>query len=138
MGDEESNDNNGCNNSEKGNGQFADKSINMVLAQTDMHGPDTVDPFKDGYGNIICGSFLTVFSNELNIKIIEHVPDINFDMYGAMIEQVISRYSLKAGDALVIEVKFKFERAQVEGYVILILGIEEMKAIMGALEGVKA
>jgi len=85
-------------------------------------------------GNIICGSFLTVFSNTLKIKIIEHIPELSFDMFGAVVDQIIVQFAQKAQEALVIEVKFIFAHANIKGYVVLVFGIEEMKAIMEALE----
>jgi len=84
-------------------------------------------------GNIICGSFLTVFSNTLKIKIVENVPSLSFDMFGAVVDVIIAEFAQKAEDALVIEVKFVFEHANIKGYVVLIFGLEEMKAIMDAL-----
>lgn len=85
-------------------------------------------------GNIICGSFLTVFSNTLKVKIVEHVPSFSFDMFGAVVDVIIAEFAQKAEDALVIEVKFVFEHANIKGYVVLIFGLEEMKVIMKALE----
>lgn len=87
-------------------------------------------------GNIICGSFLAVFSNTLKIRVIEHVPSLSFDMFGAVVDQIIAQFALKeAGDALVLEVKFVFENTPVKGYVVLMFGLEEMKAIIDALGG---
>ncbi|ODS34520.1 MAG: CheY-P phosphatase CheC [Candidatus Scalindua rubra] len=88
-------------------------------------------------GNIVCGSFLTVLSNTLNIRVIEHVPSFSFDMFGAVADQIITQFALKAGEALVIEVKFVFEKTHVGGYVVLMFGLEEMNAIVDALGGVK-
>lgn len=85
-------------------------------------------------GNIICGSFLTVFSNVLKIKIIEHVPQFSFDMFGAVVDVIIAEFAQRAEEALVIEVRFVFEHAKIRGYVVLIFGLEEMKAIVKALE----
>lgn len=84
-------------------------------------------------GNIICGSFLTVFSNTLKIKIVENVPSLSFDMFGAVVDVIIAEFAQKAQESLVIEVKFVFEHANIKGYVVLIFGLEEMKAIMKAL-----
>ena len=84
-------------------------------------------------GNIICGSFLTVFSNTLKIKIVENVPSLSLDMFGAVVDVIIAEFARKAKDALVLEVKFVFEHTNIKGYVVLIFGLEEMKAIMDAL-----
>jgi len=86
-------------------------------------------------GNIICGSFLTVFSNTLKIKIVEHVPEFSFDMFGAVVDQIIAEFAKKADEAMVIEVKFNFEHANIKGYVVLIFGIDQMKTILDALGG---
>lgn len=85
-------------------------------------------------GNIICGSFLTVFSNTLKVKIIEHVPEFSFDMFGAVVDVIIAKFVQRAEDALVIKVKFIFEHAKIKGYVVLIFGLEQMQAIIKALE----
>lgn len=85
-------------------------------------------------GNIICGSFLTVFSNTLKVKIIEHVPEFSFDMFGAVVDVIIANFAQRAEDALVIEVKFVFEHAKIKGYVVLVFGLEQMKAIIKVLE----
>jgi len=87
-------------------------------------------------GNVICGSFLTVLSNTLKIKIVEHVPSLSFDMFGAVVDQIITQFADKTEDALVIEVKFVFEKTPVRGYVVMMFGLEEMKAIIEALGGI--
>ena len=84
-------------------------------------------------GNIICGSFLTVFSNTLKVKIIEHVPEFSFDMFGAVVDVIITELAQGAEDALVIEVKFVFEYAKIKGDVIFVFGLEYMHAIIKAL-----
>lgn len=84
-------------------------------------------------GNIICGCFLSVLSNALKIKVIENVPSFSFDMFGAVVDQIIAQFALNAGDVLVIEVKFVFEKAPVKSYVALVFGLEEMHAIVDTL-----
>ncbi len=85
-------------------------------------------------GNIICGNLLTVFANTLQVKIIEHVPSFSFDMLGAVVDVVTAEFAQKTKSELVIEVKFIFKHAKIDGYVVLIFGFEEMQAIMKALE----
>lgn len=87
-------------------------------------------------GNIVCGSFITVLSNTLKIKIIEHIPSFSFDMFGAVTDKIITQFALEEREALVIEVKFVFERIPVRGYLVLMFGLEEMKAIVDALGGI--
>jgi len=87
-------------------------------------------------GNILCGSFLTVLSNTLKIKIIENLPDLSFDMFGAVAGGTVAQMSQQAKNALVINVTFKFEHSVVAGHVLLVFGIEEMNAIIKAIEKV--
>jgi len=85
-------------------------------------------------GNILCGSLLTVLSNTLKIKIIENVPEFSFDMFGAVIDQIIAQFVQKSEDALLVEVRFDFEHVKVKGHLLLIFGVEEMKIIIETLE----
>lgn len=85
-------------------------------------------------GNILCGSFMTVFSNKLKIKIIEHISEFSFDMFGAVVDQILAEFALKTDDALVIEIKFSFEERTLKGYVVLLFGLDKMKVITDALE----
>jgi chemotaxis protein CheC len=85
-------------------------------------------------GNIICGSFLTIFSNTLKIKLVEHVPEFSFDMFGAVVDVIGNQFAQKMEDELLIEVKFVFKHAKITGHVALVFGIAEMKAILDALE----
>lgn len=84
-------------------------------------------------GNIICGSFLTVFANTLKVKIIEHVPEFSLDMFGAVVDVIIAEFAQRAEEALAIEINFVFEKANIKGDLVLIFGLEEMKAIIKAL-----
>lgn len=87
-------------------------------------------------GNIVCGSFLTVFSNTLKAKLIGDVPSLSLDMFGAVVDVIVTGFAKKVEDVLVIEVRFVFEKADIKGYIALIFELEQMKAIMKALEGV--
>ena len=53
-------------------------------------------------GNIVCGSYLTVFSNALQVKIIGKTPNFSFDMFGAIVSQIIAEFVQKSNEALVI------------------------------------
>jgi chemotaxis protein CheC len=85
-------------------------------------------------GNIICGSLLTVFSNTLKIKIIENIPEFSFDMFGAVVDQVIAQFVQKAEDVLLLELKFGFEHIKIKGHVLLVFGAEEMKVIIESMK----
>ena len=82
-------------------------------------------------GNIISGNYFTVLSNQLDIKIIEHVPCFSFDMFGAIINQIITKFAREAEKALIIEIEFVFKPLTLKGYFLLLFRIEELKAVLG-------
>ncbi|MBU0571412.1 MAG: chemotaxis protein CheC [Candidatus Omnitrophica bacterium] len=77
-------------------------------------------------GNIICGNFMTIFSNTLKVKIVENLPQFTFDMFGAVVEQIIAQFAERSERALIIEVRFSFGETSTPGNIILIFGIEEI------------
>ncbi len=85
-------------------------------------------------GNIISGNYFTVLSNMLQVKIIGDIPRFSFDMFGAVISQVITEFSQKAEKALVIELKFIFDLTTLSGHFLLMLDRAEIKAILRSLD----
>lgn len=89
-------------------------------------------------GNIISGNYLTVLANMLQIKIIEHIPNFSFDMFGAIVSQIITEFAQKTENALVIEIEFTFKPETFKGYFLLLFEVEQFKAILGSMgEGIK-
>lgn len=85
-------------------------------------------------GNIIAGAYLTVVSNTVGAKLIEHVPAFAYDMFGAVSSQVVSKFAEDADDAFVVEVEFSFPPQRMKGFFLLILKREDSKAILGPLQ----
>jgi len=86
-------------------------------------------------GNIVLGSLLTVFSNSLKMKMIEHLPEFSHDMFGALVDQIITQFIQKAEEVLTIELLFHFKRTtNIKGYVFLIFGTEEIKVLIKKME----
>lgn len=81
-------------------------------------------------GNILCGSFLTVLSNTLKVKIVENIPSLEIDMYGAIVEHLVIQFSHKPEEVLLIEVKLVLSKTDLLGYVVIIFAFEEMKALI--------
>ena len=86
-------------------------------------------------GNIISGKYLTVLSNTLQIKIVEHIPNFSLDMFGAIIDQIITEFARKTENALVIEIEFTFKPETFKGYFLLLFEIEQFKAMLGSIVG---
>jgi len=87
-------------------------------------------------GNIISGNYLTILSNVLQIKIIEHIPNFSFDMFGAIVSQIITAFAQNTEKALVIEIEFTFKPETFKGYFLLLFELEQFKAMLGSLVGV--
>ena len=95
-------------------------------------------------GNIISGNYFTILSNKLQVDIIEHIPNFSFDMFGAIISQIIVKFAQKAENVLVIEMEFNFKALTLRGYFLILLRVEDLlqqqkkqkkiKEILGFLE----
>ena len=85
-------------------------------------------------GNIVSGNYLAVFSNMLQVKTIEHVPSLSFDMFGAIVSQIITNFAQKAEKALVIEIEFIFKPVALKGYFLLLFELEQIDVVLGSLE----
>ena len=85
-------------------------------------------------GNIVCGSYLTVFSNALQVKTIGQVPNFSFDMFGAIVSQIITAFAQKSEKALVVEIEIIFELKALKGYFLLLLELPQFNAILRSLD----
>lgn len=85
-------------------------------------------------GNIICGNYVAVMANMLGVRMIEHPPGFSFDMCGAITSQVVAQCAQKAEKALVVEIEFDIAPAILDGYLLLIFGMDQINAIVGSLE----
>ncbi len=85
-------------------------------------------------GNIISGSYFTVLANTLHVKITEHIPIFSFDMFGAILGQIVSKFAQEEERVIIIEVEFYFKPKTFRGYFLLLLEMEKLEAIMGPLE----
>jgi len=82
-------------------------------------------------GNILSGNYLAVLSNMMKIKIIEHIPSFSFDMFGAIISQIITKFAQKVEEALVVEIEFIFKPTILKGYLLMLFEIEKIKKTLG-------
>jgi chemotaxis protein CheC len=85
--------------------------------------------------NIVSANYYGLFENILEVKIILNLPNFSFDMFGAMIEQVIAKSAKEGDQALISQLEFVFPPTTLKGYFVnAIFGVEKVKAIMGSLE----
>ena len=85
-------------------------------------------------GNIVAGAYLTVLSNAVGTELIEHVPDFAYDMFGAVVSQIVTKFAEQADHVLVVEVEFRLPPARLNGYFLLIFNKADSDAIFGAME----
>ena len=85
-------------------------------------------------GNIIAGAYLTVVSNTVGAKLVEHVPDFAHGMFGAIMSQVAAGFAREANDAFVVAVELQFAPARLNGYFLLVFDKADSDAIFGAME----
>ena len=109
---------------------LSDLLIKRELGSTRMFTELDESALKE-VGNIITANYLTVLSNTLEVKIIEHMPHFSFDMFGAIITQIITKFVQDHGEMLVIEMEFSFLSKVVKGYFILLFSLEKFNAVAG-------
>lgn len=84
-------------------------------------------------GNILSGNYLAVLSNMMKIKIIEHIPSFSFDMFGAIISQIITKFAQKVEEAFVVEIEFIFKPTILKGYFLMLFELEKIKNTLGLM-----
>ena len=86
-------------------------------------------------GNIVTGAYLTVVSNAVRAKLIEHVPDHSRDMFGAIMSQVTTRFAREAEDVFVVEMEFVLSPKRLKAYFLLLFNKVDSKMVFAAMKG---
>ena len=81
-------------------------------------------------GNIISGCYLSTLSNTYKIKLIEHIPQFSFDMFGAILSQIISKFAKKADEALFIEIRYNIHPVKIAAYYLLLFDSSDIQLIL--------
>jgi chemotaxis protein CheC len=85
-------------------------------------------------GNIVTGAYLTVLSNRVGAKLIEHVPQVACDMFGSILSQVVGQCSTMSTGMLVAEVHFSFLPSHWCGYLLVALDCEHSPRLSALLQ----
>ena len=84
-------------------------------------------------GNVLLNACIGTFGNLLNIPIGFSVPDIDI----ARLQEIVERFA-STGDgfryALVVTSAFRLRHSEVTGYVIIVLTVQSLTRLLGALE----
>jgi chemotaxis protein CheC len=86
-------------------------------------------------GNIISTGYFNVLGNSLDIDLGQEAPSFSWDMFGAIVEHIISNFVQKESKAIVVEIKFEIQDAEINGYFLLLFGAEQIESMMDAFEG---
>ena len=87
-------------------------------------------------GNIVCANYLTVLSDRLQIRIIEHAPIFSFDMFGAITSEIIAKFTQKTEKALTTEIRFIFQSVAMAGHLAFLFEPGIVNTIVGTLESI--
>jgi len=86
-------------------------------------------------GNILSGNCLTALSKFLDMRLIEHIPDLASDMIGAIMDTIIIKFGQNMERALVLEMTFKTKsKVKIQGYFFLLFNIKEAGRILKAIK----
>ena len=84
-------------------------------------------------GNILSGNYLTVFSDQLQIKITEHIPQFSFGMFGAIVSQVQAKLAMEIEKGVCIEIEFFIESLTISANFLLLFRGEDNNTIQASL-----
>lgn len=84
-------------------------------------------------GNIITGSYTRVLAQELKMRIDYSVPGFSYDMFGAILDATLSRFSSEAELALITESEFVIRDEVCRARLIFILTARAVNNIIKAL-----
>lgn len=80
-------------------------------------------------GNIIAGNYFSLLGNSLKLKIIGGEPAFSHNMFGAIKEQIISKYALEENKTYLVEFSFLFEYQTLRGYFMVLLKAKEVESL---------
>lgn len=76
-------------------------------------------------GNILVGVYLTALANRANVRLVESVPSLRRDMFGAIVSHIAAGLAQEATQALVIEIKFSFGQPVFSGHLVIFFRAED-------------
>jgi len=81
-------------------------------------------------GNIVASSYLSAMETLLGKTLFPSVPDVAFDMAGAIIEYVLVQISEQADRILVVEAAFSGEDESINGHFFLMSDFKSLRVIL--------
>jgi len=84
-------------------------------------------------GNIITGSYVRIIAQELKMRVRYSIPGFAYDMFGAILDEILARIALEAQNAIITESEFMVRKEVYRGHLIFILSPKAANAIIKAL-----
>ncbi len=76
-------------------------------------------------GNILVGVYLTALANWAKVRLVEGVPSLRRDMFGAMVSQIAAGLAQGATEAMVIEIVFACGQPAFKGHLVFFFRAED-------------
>ena len=84
-------------------------------------------------GNIIIGAYMRVLAEELKLRASYSVPQFNYDMLGAILDQSLALMALETEHAVIMESEFLVREQVYRGHLIFIMTQKTVNTIIRAL-----
>ena len=114
----------------------AEKMIEMATGKP-VEGPNITDEFAlstlKEIGNIMCGCYLNIFSTFIGKKIMHSVPQVSYDMLGAVMDSILVDLSLESDYAIVLETAFTLTQNECKGFLFFIPTSDSIDTIFDAI-----
>jgi chemotaxis protein CheC len=115
----------------------AEKMIEMATGKP-VEGPNITDEFAlstlKEIGNIMCGCYLNIFSTFIGKKIMHSVPQVSYDMLGAVMDSILVDLSLESDYAIVLETAFTLTKDECKGFLFFIPTSDSIDTIFDAID----
>jgi chemotaxis protein CheC len=100
-------------------------------AQTMILSEEDASALKE-LGNILASAYLTALSNLLGIPLIPSIPELAFDMAGAVVEYLVIELGKMGSETIAVETRFENHENEVSGRLILFLDPKSTPAFLSS------
>jgi len=85
-------------------------------------------------GNILSGYCLAALSDFLGMELLEYVPDLTYDMGGAVMEHILVKFGHEVEQVFMLKIEFNIRKIRLPVYFFLLFSIEEAGIISKAIK----
>ena len=85
------------------------------------------------FGNIITGSYMRVFAEELKLSISHTTPEFSCDRIGAIFDEILAHLTFETGYAVIVESEYIVKEGAYGGHIVFLLAPKALNVIIAAL-----